>query len=112
MYSISPPTDNSSNSLYYIYVKPFSDFTSTSKTPEVYLSNVISPTSLRTGVTPTDWVLGTIPPFLTPTGAGNYFFRVFAANSFGERSAPASGSYNLTAQASVFSVMESGRHIY
>ena len=112
MYNIQPPANNSANSLYYVYVKPFSNFTSITQTPEVYLNDVISPNNLKTGVSPTNWLLGTIPPFLTPTGAGNYFFRIFAENSFGERSTPATGAYNLTAQASVFSVIASGRNIY
>jgi hypothetical protein len=112
MYNIIPPANSAPNSLYYVYVKPFSDFTSTTQTPEVYLTNVVSPNNLNISTTQRDWLLETIPPFLTPTGAGNYFFRVFAANSFGERSTAVTGAYNLTVQASVFSVMESGRNIY
>ena len=112
MYNIIPPANSAPNSLYYVYVKPFSNFTSVTQTPEVYLTNVVSPNNLNTSTTQRDWLLETIPPFLTPTGAGNYFFRVFAANSFGERSTAVTGAFNLTAQASVFSVMESGRNIY
>jgi hypothetical protein len=112
MYNIIPPANSSPNALYYVYVKPFSNFVSATQTPEAYLNNVISPNNLNTSTTSNNWLLGTIPPFLTPTGAGDYFFRVFAANSFGERSTPATGVYNLTAQASVFSVIASGHNIY
>ena len=112
MYNIQPPPNNSNNNLYYVYVKPFSDFTSSTQTPEIYLADVVSPTLLNTGLTPFNWSVGNIPPFLTPTGAGTYYFRIFAENSLAERSSPLNSSYNLTAQASVFSVEASGRNIY
>jgi hypothetical protein len=112
MYNIQPPGNNSSNQLYYVYAKPFSDFTSSSQTPEVFLADVISPLIIKTGLTPENWALNYIPPFLTPTGAGIYYFRIFSENSLGERSSPLNASFNLTAQASVFSVQESGRNIY
>ena len=112
MYNIQPPPNNSNNNLYYVYVKPFSDFTSSTQTPEIYLADVISPTLLNTGLTPFNWSVGNIPPFLTPTGAGTYYFRIFAENSLAERSSPLNSSYNLTVQASVFSVQASGRNIY
>jgi len=112
MYNIQPPPNNSANSLYYIYVKPFSDFTSATQTPQVFLANVLSPTNIRTGLTPNDWINGTIPPFLTPTGAGTYYFRIFAENAVGERSNPFNISYNLTNQASVFSVQASGYNVF
>ena len=112
MYNIQPPTNNSYNNLYYVYVKPFSDFTSATQTPETYLADVISPTLLVTGLTPLNWSIGNIPSFVTPTGAGTYYFRIFAENSLAERSSALNASYNLTAQASVFSVTASGRNIY
>lgn len=112
LYNIQPQQNSSMNTLYYVYVKPFSNFPSSTQTPEQYLNTVFSPNNLRTGVTPLDWILGTIPPFLTPTGAGDYYFRVFAENSIGERSAPTTGVYSLTAQASVFSVQASGVNLY
>lgn len=111
MYNIQPPNNNASNSLYYVYVKPTSNFTSAT-TPEIYLTDVISPQLIRTGLTPFNWSSNLIPPFLTPTGSGFYYFRVFAENALGERSSPTTGLYTLQAQASVFSVLASGYNIY
>jgi len=112
MYNIRPPSNSQSNSLYYVYAKPYIDYINSTETPEQYLVSVLSPQNLRTGLTPMDWSAGTIPPFLTPTGAGIYYFRVFSENSIGERSFPINSSYNLTAQASVFTVQASGFNIY
>ena len=104
--------DNASNNLYYVYIKPFSDFTNATATPESYLFDAISPSTLRTGLTRFDWSIGTIPAFITPTGAGTYYFRIFAENNIGERTPALNGSYNLTNQASVFSVQASGTNVY
>lgn len=112
MYNIIPPANNQSNTLYYIYAKRDTNFISTTQTPSQFLVDVLSSSSLRTGLSATNWIQGTIPPFLTPTGAGQYFFRIFAENALGERSNPATGLYNLTAQASVFTVQASGYNIY
>ena len=112
MYNLQPPANNSNNNLYYVYVKPFSNFISATETPEVYLADVVSPTLLETGLSPLNWLIGNIPSFITPTGAGTYYFRIFAENSLAERSSALNASFNLTAQASVFSVEASGRNIY
>ena len=112
MYNIIPNQNNNSNNAYYIYLKRDTNFDSASETPENFLYNTISHENLRTGIAPRNWIDGTIPPFLTPTGIGNYFFRIFAANQIGERSSPASGVFNLTTQASADDVIVSGRNIY
>lgn len=112
MYNILPISNNSSNSLYYVYIKTETNFTSTTQTPAQFLVDVLSSNNLRTGISRSNWIDGTIPPFVTPTGAGQFFFRVFAENSVGERSAPATGVYNLTNQASVFGVEASGYNIF
>ena len=112
MYNIQPPRNNASNNLYYVYIKPFSDFTSATVTPESYLFDAISPSTIRTGLTPFDWSIGTIPAFITPTGAGRYYFRIFAENNIGERTSALAASFNLTNQASVFSVQASGSNVY
>ncbi|NBW18452.1 MAG: host specificity protein J, partial [Caulobacteraceae bacterium] len=111
MYNIIPQ-DNINNSLYYVYAKPYVNYLNSVEAPEQYLVGVLSSQNIRTGLTTTDWIAGTIPPFLTPTGAGIYYFRVFSENSIGERSSPVNSSYNLTAQASIFTVQASGFNIY
>jgi len=111
LYNIQPPNGNTSNSLYYVYVKSGSNFTN-SITESTYLKDVISSVLLKTGLTPTDWINGTIPQFFTPLYTGSYYFRVFAENTIGERSSPATGVYVLQNQASVFSVMASGNNIF
>jgi hypothetical protein len=111
MYSIAPSNKGLPSSLYYVYVKPFSNF-ETNQTQEEFLYTVLNYNNLRTGLLRTDWANEFIPPFLTPTGIGNYFFRVFETNSVGERSSATTGAYNLTAQASVEGVITSGRNIY
>ena len=112
LYNIIPPANASSNNLYYIYVSEYSNFASTTQTPESLLLNVLSPSSIRTGLDPNNWILGNIPPFFTPTGAGPFYLRVFAENLVGERTNAVAGTYTLSAQASVFSVYASGINVY
>lgn len=111
LYNIIPPNNNTSNSLYYVYLKSGSNFTN-SITESVYLKDVISSVLLKTGLSSNDWINGSIPQFLTPLYTGAYYFRVFAENTIGERSSPATGVYMLRNQASVFTVMASGNNIF
>lgn len=115
MYNIIPPL-NSSNSLYYVYVNSGSNFTS-STTPLSTQKDVLSTSNLRTGIRYVDSNLDSIyetifPPFFTPLYTGSYYFRVFAENSIGERSSPATGLLILRNQASVFSVQASGINVF
>jgi hypothetical protein len=112
MYNIRPTPNSEQNKLYYVYFKSGSNFTSVNTTEEQYLYNIISPQLLNTGVDIGNFRTGTIPPFLTPTATGNYYFRVFAENSIGERSSAATGFYSLTSQASLDRVYASGYNIY
>jgi len=111
MYNIRPTPNSQSNSLYYVYIKSGTNFDS-SINYEQYLYNVISSNLLNTGVAIGNFITGLIPPYLTPYYTGNYYFRIFAENSIGERSTPATGLYSLTAQASLDRVIASGVNIY
>lgn len=111
MYNIIPSNQASSESLYYVYIKPTSNFQN-NFTEENFLYTILNYENLRTGLSPSDWANEYIPPFLTPTGIGTYFFRIFETNSIGERSSATTGAYNLTTQASVQGVITSGRNIY
>jgi len=115
IYNIIPPA-SSSNTLYYVYVNSGSNFSS-STTPISTQKDILSPSNLRTGISyidpNTDGFYDVIfPPFFTPLYTGSYYFRVFAENSIGERSDPATGVYVLRNQASVFSVEASGINVY
>lgn len=112
MYNIRPTPNSEQNRLYYIYVKTGSNFINENVTEEEYLYDIMSSQLLVTGVAIGNFITGTIPPFLTPPTAGNYFFRIFAENSIGERSTAAAGSFNLTSQASLDRVFASGYNIY
>ena len=112
MYNITPSPSDSTDNLYYVYVQSNTNFTSLLDSPANALYNILSYQNLRTGMSQLNWSNGFIPPFLTPTGIGNYYFKIFAANSIGEFSQPATGVYNLTAQASSLTVEASGRNIY
>jgi hypothetical protein len=111
MYNIIPSIGASSDSLYYVYVKPTSNFEN-NFTEENFLYTILNYENLRTGLSPSNWANEYIPSFLTPTGIGNYFFRIFETNSIGERSSATTGVFNLTTQASVQGVITSGRNIY
>jgi hypothetical protein len=112
MYNITPDKNDALDNLYYVYVKPDFNYLNLEDAPQIYLYNVLNYQGLRTGLSQIDWQNGTIPPYLTPTGIGNYYFKIFTANSIGELSSPATGVYNLTAQASSTTVQASGRNIY
>jgi hypothetical protein len=111
MYNIRPIGNYQSNALYYVYIKSGTNFDTSSNT-EQYLYNIISPNLLNTGVSIGSFTTGTIPPFITPYYAGNYYFRIYSENSIGERSIPATGVYSLTAQAALDRVIASGYNIY
>jgi len=111
MYNIRPIGNYQSNTLYYVYIKSGTNFDISNNT-EQYLYNVISSNLLNTGVSIGYFTTGTIPPFLTPYYTGNYYFRVFAENSIGERSVAATGLYSLTTQATLDRVIASGYNIY
>jgi hypothetical protein len=117
IYNIIPTqsTPSTANNLYYVYVNSGVNFGAT--TPETTLKDIISTSNLRTGITnyynvDTFEYDPVFPPFFTPLYAGSYYFRVFAENTIGERSAPATGLYILSNQASVFSVIASGINVY
>jgi hypothetical protein len=115
MYNVIPPS-SSSNILYYVNVISGSNFTS-SITPLSTQKDILSVSNLRTGISYFDSNFDGIfepilPPFFTPLYTGSYFFRVFAENSIGERSAPATGLLILRNQASVFSVEASGINVF
>jgi len=112
MYNIRPTPNSEQNRLYYVYVKSGSNFTSANTTEEQYLFNIISPQRLPTGVAIGNFRTGVIPPFLTPSSTGNYYFRIFSENSIGERSSAAAGLFTLTAQAPLDRVFASGYNIY
>ena len=112
IYNIIPPV-SSSNTLYYVYVNSGINFGV--NTPQSNLKDVLSTANLRTGIS--NWFDGSeynpiFPPFFTPLYTGDYYFRVFAENSIGERSQPATGVFRLRNQASVFSVTASGINVY
>ena len=112
MYNITPAPSDSTDNLYYVYLQPGTNFSSISDAPSNALYNILSYQNLRTGMSQFDWANGFLPPFLTPTGFGNFYFKVFSVNSIGELSQPATGLYNLIAQASSTTVEASGRNIY
>ena len=112
MYNIIPNRADNENSLYYTYVKPNSNFSSVNFTEEEFFYNAITKKELITGLSASNWISQQIPPFLTPTGVGDYFFRVFSVNEINERSSPVNANFNLTAQASTNGVIASGRNIY
>jgi len=112
IYNIVPP-GTSSNTLYYVYINSGVNFGT--NTPESNLKDVLSTTNLRTGIS--NWFAQSeynpiFPPFFTPLYTGDYYFRIFAENSIGERSQPATGVFRLRNQASVFSVTASGINVY
>ena len=115
IYNIVPP-ETSSNTLYYVYVNSGVNFGT--NTPQSNLKDVLSTTNLRTGISSYSGAANNpintpiFPPFFTPLYTGDYYFRVFAENSIGERSTPATGFYRLQNQASVFSVTASGINVY
>jgi hypothetical protein len=111
-YNVIPNINDSLDNLYYVYLKPSVDYLNSEDAPQNYLYDVLNYKSLRTGLSQIDWQNGTIPSFVTPTGIGIYYFKVFAANSIGELSPPATSSYNLTTQASSTTVQADGRNIY
>ena len=112
MYNIRPTPNSEQNKLYYIYIKSGSNFTNANTTEQEYLYDIAASQLLVTGVSIGNFITGRIPPFLTPASTGNYFFRIFAENSIGERSNPATGLYSLTSQASLDRVYASGYNIY
>lgn len=126
IYNIIPPSDNSSNSLYYVYVASGSDFVTAQSpaggnlldTPAATLKDVLSAKNLITTIRYSGVPVGnnesqvSMPSFYTPTTAGTYYFRVFAENFIGERSSPAVGSYALLNQASTYSVVTSGINVF
>jgi hypothetical protein len=112
MYNILPTGNYFDNSLYYVYIKSGTNFTSSTETPESLLFDVVSAQNLVTGRSTVNWTTQVIPPFFTPLYAGNYFLRVFAENTMGERSTYVTGFLNLAAQASSLTVESSGRNLY
>jgi hypothetical protein len=112
MYNILPTGNYSSNNLYYVYIKSGTNFTSSTETPESFLFDIVSAQNLVTGRSTANWATRVIPPFFTPLYAGNYFLRVFAENTIGERSTYVTGSLNLASQASALTVETSGRNLY
>ena len=110
MYNIIPPA-NSSNTVYYTYVKTGTNFGST--TPSDSFVSAISSENLQTGISFNAALYTPIfPPFITPLRTGSYFFRVFAQNSIGERSSPATGLLILKNQISAADVQASGINVY
>jgi len=108
MYNIIPPK-SSSNTQYSVYVNSGFNFPSSS-TPASTLKDIVDVSRIQTGI-----ILQTepiIPPFFTPLYSGIYYFRVFAENSIGEKSSPATGRYILSNQASVFTVAASGINVF
>ena len=115
IYNIRPTGNYSVNNLYYIYIQSGSNFSSATQTPESTLFDIISPQNLVTGLSfpPTDQSWQPIlPPFFTPYYTGDYYLRVFAENTLGERSSYVTGFYRLTTQASFSTVDSSGRNVY
>ena len=110
MYNIIPPA-NSSNTVYYTYVKTGTNFGST--TPSDSFVSAISSENLQTGISfNAELYTPIFPPFITPLRTGSYFFRVFAQNSIGERSSPATGLLILKNQISAADVQASGINVY
>ena len=110
MYNIIPPA-NSSNTVYYTYVKTGTNFGST--TPSESFVSAISSENLQTGISfNAELYTPIFPPFITPLRTGSYFFRVFAQNSIGERSSPATGLLILKNQISAADVQASGINVY
>jgi hypothetical protein len=107
IYQIKAPSDPSSVSLYYVYIKS-GQFESDSIYSQ-YLKGTSSPADLlNKGLDSTSWIQGNIPPYVTPQGTGVYYFRVYAANSLGERSNYFQAYYNFSSQASIDTVQASG----
>ena len=109
IYNIIPP-NNSSNDQYYVYVKSGVNFSS-SKTSQTDLIDIISASNLQTGIKFNGGDTK-FPPYFTPLSAQQYFFRIFAANSIGERSAAAEGSFTLSNQAKDFLIEFSGVNVF
>lgn len=109
IYNIIPP-NNSPNDQYYIYVKSGTNFSS-STTSDTNLIDVISQSKLVTGITYNGGDTR-FPPFFTPLEAQQYFFRVFATNSIGERSSVVTGYYKLLNQAQDFLINFSGVNVF
>jgi len=110
MYNIIPPA-NSSNTIYYTYVKTGTNFDST--TPLESFVSAISSENLQTGISHNNILNAPIfPPFITPLRTGSYFFRVFAQNSIGERSSAATGLLILRNQIKAADVEASGINVY
>jgi hypothetical protein len=111
MYDISPPTNSNGLSFYRVYFKSGA-FSSSTQSEEEYLVNLITPTDLsQRGTTPQNWIDGNTPYFSTPLYTGSYYVRVYAENKLKERSDYIEKIYNLTNQASSFSVIASGFNI-
>jgi len=109
IYKIIPPA-NSTNDLYYVYVKSGVNFSS-STTSQTDLIDVISESKLEQRI---KFNAGDtkFPPYFTPLSAEQYFFRVFAANSIGERSVAATGAFRLLNQAQDFLIDLSGVNVF
>jgi hypothetical protein len=105
------PKENSLNTVYYTYVKTGTNFGSTTST-ENFVS-AISAENIKTGVSFNSQLYTPIfPPFITPLYTGFYYFRVFAQNSIGERSSPATGLLIFRNQISAADVTASGVNVY
>jgi hypothetical protein len=109
IYKIIPPA-NSTNDQYYIYVKSGVNF-SNNTTPSSDLLDVISESKLEQRI---KYNAGDtkFPPYFTPLYAQQYFFKVFAANSIGERSSPATGYFRLLNQAEEYLIDLSGINVF
>lgn len=108
IYQIIPTGDTTDASLYYLFIKS-GEFPTTDTTSNEFLEGTISPTDLlNKGLASINWELGTIPPFITPLYTGVYYFRVYAANSLGERSNYVEKNFAFRNQAPLDSVLLSG----
>lgn len=110
IYDIIPPA-NSSNTVYHTYVKTGTNF-NFDTTTESFV-NAISIENIKTGISYSSALATPIfPPYITPLYTGFYYFRVFAQNSIGERSSPATGLLIFRNQISAADVTASGINIY
>ena len=72
--------------------------------------DVISESKLKTGIKFNGGDT-TFPPYFTPLSAQQYFFKIFAANTIGERSSPATGHFTLSNQAEEYLIDLSGINV-